>query len=84
MAPGHDNTASGSFSFAAGWHARNTDELAAVFSLSEEPNDRECESMGTSSVNFCVDAGVFVNGVRIDPADVQTQLSQQVLPLAWN
>ena len=50
-------------SFAAGHFANADDDYSAVFSFRD--STEHCESMGSGSVNVCVDSGFYVNGVEI-------------------
>ena len=58
------NTASGFGCVAAGVGATASHNNSGTFSFRDTASGR-CESQGRGSVNFCVDSGVFVNGVAV-------------------
>jgi len=63
VAGGMFSTAAGASSAAFGSNASAQHSTSAVFSFSEV--QATCSSVGAGSVNFCVDTGLFVNGIAV-------------------
>lgn len=83
---GHDNIVSGIFSFGLGRHVRATHDQAGVISLLASDNV-SCDSAGDNSLSICADNGVYINGVGLDMAMMESRfetilstLEEQVCP----
>ena len=74
---GHDNTVSGEYSLAMGRKARVSDDFAGAVGLSADASST-CQSMGESTLNVCVDNGLYVNGELLDLQGIASLLAQQV------
>ncbi len=83
---GQANTASGAYSFATGRNGVAAYDGSAAFGF-QSGVDTTCQSLGEGNVNFCVTAGVTVNGESValqsQIDSLQSKIDSQIDSLQW-